>query len=264
MANRLLDEPDVQPPKTNAAVDDYLAILAKDLPGPSGPRAAALGEVRDGLNEAIACQVGRGVPTLFATRVALAELGSPTVVAEAFAPELATTQARRTLFAFLVTGPLVGVWWLLLLPTHMLATRPRILWTAIPALPLLGLAVAAAVAILATTGSLIRWLPESTPRRALLAASGVGLGAVMVDLSVLATFAMRILGTSWQPNVAIAAVALAGSLIRISCATRSVLRSRATLTHLQPIGAPLTQGLTATSLPRDRARAPWPKHDHTA
>jgi hypothetical protein len=243
MANRHLDEPDPEPPQVDAAVDDYLAILAKDLPGPPGPKAAALEEVRDGLNEAIASGRTRGLPPAVATRQALVELGSTTTVGEAFAPELATAQARRTLMAFLITGPLVGVWWLLLLPSRLWPPRPETLWSAIPALPLLGVAVAAAVVILATTGSMIRWLPESNPRQALLGAAGVAVGALIGDLSVLTTVMIRLLATDWHPNATIEAVAVTASLIRVPCATWALVRSRATLQHLQRIG---------TTLPTDR------------
>jgi hypothetical protein len=222
----------------NAAVEDYLTILAKDLPGPRGPKAVALEEVRSGLDEAIAERVLRGLPTPLAAKEALEELGSPATVAEAFAPELATAQARHTLFAFLVTGPVVGIWWLLLLPTQVRPLRPRTLWTAIPALPLLAVAVAVAVVILATTGSLVRWLPESNPRRALLGAAGIAVGALIGDLSVLTSVAIRLLATDWRPQVMIVSLAVTGSLIRIPCATWALRRSLGTMRHLQRIRTP--------------------------
>lgn len=45
--------------------------------------------------------------------------------AEAFADELSTASARRMLGWFVITGPLVGMWWLLLLQPHPLAGRCR-------------------------------------------------------------------------------------------------------------------------------------------
>ena len=36
-------------------------------------------------------------------------------VADAFEGELATAYARRTIALYVITGPLVGIWWLLLL-----------------------------------------------------------------------------------------------------------------------------------------------------
>ena len=236
MADHLLDEPAARPPQINAAVDHYVARLARDLPGPGGARASALDEVRDGLHEAIAGYTARGLPPQLAAQTAITELGSPATVAEAFAPELAATQARHTLLALLITGPLVGLWWLLLLAPQPWPPRPGVLWAAIPALPLVGVAIAAAVVILATTGSLIRWLPESTPQRALLGVAGVAIGCVLGDLTVLATLAARSLTTTWQPPLALAMVAVAGSLIRIPLAWRAILRCRATLKYLRPTG----------------------------
>lgn len=141
----------------------------------------------------------------------------------------------------MITGPLVGVWWLLLLAPEPWPPRPGILWAAIPALPLIGVAIAAAVVILATTGSLIRWLPESTPQRALLGTAGVAIGCVLGDLTVLATFAARSLATTWQPPLTLVVVAVAGSLIRIPLAWLAFIRCRHTSKHLNRIGG--TPGL---------------------
>ena len=246
MADPFLDGPAVQPPQINAVVDHYLASLARDLPGPRGARAAALDEVRDGLHEAIAGHTSRGLPPQLAARAAITELGSPTTVAEAFAPELATTQARHTLLAFLITGPLVGLWWLLLLAPQPWPPRPGVLWAAIPALPLIGVAIAAAVVILATTGSLIRWLPESTPQRALLGAAGVAIGCVLDDLTVLAILAARSLATTWQPPSR-------------SPWWRSPAASSASPLHGGPCSAVVAQGITSTESaapPGHRAERP--------
>jgi uncharacterized protein YacL len=206
------------------------------------------------LDEAIADRVLRGLPTPLAAKEALDELGSPATVAEAFAPELATAQARRTLFAFLITGPLVGIWWLLLLPTKVRPLRPETLWTAMPALPLLAVAVAAAAVILATTGSLVRWLPESNPRRALLGAAGIAVAALIGDLSVLTSVAIRLLSSNWQPQVVVVSLAVVGSLIRIPCATWALWRCRDTITHLHYIRTPPSLGGTETRDPTRPAR----------
>lgn len=235
MADHFLAGPAAGPVQTNAAVDNYLAMLAKDLPEPRAARAAAVDEVREGLLEAIAGHVARGLPQPLAARTAVAEFGPPTTVAGAFAPEIATSQARRILFGFLITGPLVGIWWLLLLTSPTWPRHPQTLWAAIPALPLVAVAVAAAVVILATTGSLIRWLPESTPERALLAATAIALGCMTGDLTVLATLAFRVIATLWQPPVALAAVAIAASLVRIPFAWWAMLRCRRTTEDLRRI-----------------------------
>jgi len=235
MASHPLDIPAAAPPQINAVVDHYVDSLARDLPGRRGACAAAMDEVRDSLHEAIASHTARGLPPPEAASAAVAKFGSPATVAAALAPELATIQARRTLFALLITGPLVGVWWLLLLVPQTWPFRPVTLLAAIPVLPLIAVAVAAAAIILATTGSLIRWLPESTPYRALLAASAVALGCVLGDLTVLATLFARSLTTTWQPTLALAVVAVTGSLIRIPFAWRALLRCRRTLRLLTRI-----------------------------
>lgn len=236
MASHFLSESAVQATQVNAVVDQYLDRLARDLPGTRGARASALDEVRGDLREAIESHTARGFPPQLAARAAVAELGPPSMVAEAFAPELATTQARRTLLALLITGPLVGLCWLLLLAPHSWPARPEALWAAIPALPLIGVAVAAAAVILASTGKLIRWLPESTPGRALLGTAGVALGCVLGDLTVLATLVARSLATTWQPPLALATVAVAASLIRIPLAWRAMLRCRHSMKYLTHIG----------------------------
>lgn len=219
-------------PPPPVVVDDYLSMLAVDLPGPHRVRTAALDEVRDGLVEAIADGTAHGLSPELAARAALADLGPPATVARAFAPELATALARRTMLGYVITGPLVGIWWLLLLVPDIWPPRPQSWWAAIPAMPLIGVAVAAAVVVLATTGSLIRWIPESEPQWALRAAIGVGLGCLLGDLTVLGTLAARALGTDWSVPPLLAALAITGSLVRVASAVSATLGCRRTLQQL--------------------------------
>jgi hypothetical protein len=173
-----------------------------------------------------------------AEQAAVADLGPPATVARAFASELATMQARRTLLAFLITGPLVGVWWLLVFAPHPWPPSPDTLWAAVPILPLIGAGVATAVIILSTTGSLIRWLPEAGPRRALLAATGVAIGCLAGDLVVLSTLAARVFATDWHPALALAAAAIVASLIRIPFAGWAVLDCGRSLRRLRMHATP--------------------------
>lgn len=235
MVSHPLDIPAAAPPQNNVAVSHYVDSLARDLPGQRRARVAAMDEVRDSLHEAIATHTARGLAPPEAASTAIAEFGSPATVAAALAPELATIQARRTLFALLITGPLVGVWWLLLLVPRTSPFRPVTVLAAIPVLPLIAVAVAAGVLTLATTGSLIRWLPESTPYRALLAGSALALGCVLGDLTVMFTLFARSQTTTWQPTLALAVVAVTGSLIRIPFAWRALLRSHRTFRLLTRI-----------------------------
>lgn len=156
MARQPLDIPAPAPPQTNAVVDRYVASLAGSLPGRRSDRTAAMDEVRDSLHEAITTHTARGLSPPDAASAAILEFGSPATVAGAFARELATAQARHTLVVLLITGPLVGVWWLLLLGPHTWPLHPVTLLAAIPVLPLVAVGVAAALIIVATTGSLIR------------------------------------------------------------------------------------------------------------
>ncbi len=55
-------------------------------------------------------------------------------------------------------------------------------------------------------------------------------------LTVLAALAVGSIATPWQPRVAIAAVAVAGSLIRIPFAWWAMLRCRRTIKDLRRIG----------------------------
>jgi hypothetical protein len=169
-----------------------------------------------------------------AAQAAIAEFGTPDAVADAFAGELATAYARRTIALFILTGPLVGIWWLLLLQPHPWRTGLVALLVAIPVIPLLPLAIAAAAAALATTGRLIRWLPESSPRQALTATIAIAGAVLLADLTVLAVYAGS--NISAQP---LAALAITASLLRISC-------SIITLRHATAI----RHGLTATSTDR--------------
>ena len=58
-------------------------------------------------------------------------------VADAFAGELATAYARRTIALYVITGPLVGIWWLLLLRPDPWRAGLIALLAAIPVLPLI-------------------------------------------------------------------------------------------------------------------------------
>lgn len=62
----------------------------------------------------MAAHTAAGLPPERAAGAAIARFGRPEQIMTAFAAELATGYARHALFAYALTGPLVGVWWLLL------------------------------------------------------------------------------------------------------------------------------------------------------
>jgi roadblock/LC7 domain-containing protein len=106
----------------------------------------------------------------------------------------------------------VGIWWLLLLQPHPWRTSLIALLAAIPVLPLIALAIATAAGTFATTGRLMRWLPETGPDRALVATTIIGALCVIGDVTMITVFAM-----SAAPARPLAVIAVAASLTRIAC-----------------------------------------------
>ncbi|MFG2041611.1 permease prefix domain 1-containing protein [Dactylosporangium sp. NPDC048998] len=200
----------------------YLAEIAAGLRGPRRRRASILDELRDGLEQAIADHTAAGLPPDRAVTAAIEQFGSPAAIADAFAPELATSYARRALAWFIATGPLVGIWWLLLLQPHAWRTGPAGLLAAIPVVPLVAFAVVAAGATLATTGRLIRWIPEAGPRQAVTATTAVAALALTTDTAVIGVWAWS--ATAVPP---LAVVAAAASLTRIACSVITVRHTTA-------------------------------------
>jgi len=88
--------------------------------------------------------------------------------------------------------------------------------------PLVAAAVAVTAGTVATTGRLMRWLPESSPRRALVATTAVAALAGIGDLLVIAVY-LR----SAMPIGPFAVLAVTASLTRVGC---SVLVARRSLT----------------------------------
>jgi HAAS len=202
---------------TESAISCYLAELAAQLRGPRAARERVLAEIHDGLSEATHARLVDGLPPETAASNAIVEFGDPSAVARSFAAELATSSARRTIAAFLATGPMVGIWWLLLL--HPAPWRASILAMlhAVPALPLIAIAIATAAATFVTTGRLIRWLPETTPGRALTAASSIAGLCLATDITVLGILATH-LATGHPHPAALAGIAATASCVRITAA----------------------------------------------
>lgn len=196
----------------DAQLDGYLADLAIRLPGPRRRRDAILAELRDGLHHATEAHTAAGLTPAQAAAAAINQFGDPQAVADAFAGELATVYARRTIAWYIATGPLVGIWWLLLLQPHPWRTGLIALLAAIPVLPLIALAIATAAGTFATTGRLMRWLPETSPHRALAATTAIATLCVIGDVTVITMFAV-----SAAPARPLALIAVAASLTRIAC-----------------------------------------------
>jgi hypothetical protein len=210
----------------DAQLAAYLADLASRLRGPRRRRDAILAELRDGLLHATEAHIAAGLAPAQSAAAAINQFGDPQAVADAFAGELATAYARRTIAWYIATGPLVGIWWLLLLQPQPWRTGIIALLAAIPVLPLIALAIATAAGTFATTGRLMRWLPETGPQRALVATTAIGTLSVLGDLTVITMFAV-----SAAPASPLAVIAVAASLTRIACSiivirTATLMRRR--------------------------------------
>jgi hypothetical protein len=238
MAGTHLSGPEQQPTGRDA-VADYLAEVGAQLPGPIAARARITDELGDGLMEALETHQARGCSPQEATAAAIAEFGDPPMVAAAFGPELAAVQARRVALGLLVTGPLVGLAWIAAVTVNTLPPWRHQLTGPWLALPLVGLALAAAGPALgltvAVTGRLGRRLGGGFGRRPAVpptAAAVAGLAAVLADLTLLAILGGQLLATPrsyvWEPVI----VAVGASLTRMALAGRATgrcLASRAAL-----------------------------------
>jgi hypothetical protein len=191
-------------------IEAYLDAVAARLRGPRSRRSAVMVELRDGLDQAVADHLARGMSAADAVAAAIARFGEPGAVADSFAGELATAYVRRVIGRYLITGPLVGIWWLWLLHPHPWRAGLLALVVAVPAVPLIGLAIALGAGTLATTGRLMRWLPETGPGRALAATVGIASLCLLGDVTVIVTYAL-----SGSPIGSLAAIAIAASLTRI-------------------------------------------------
>ena len=196
----------------DAQLGAYLADLSGRLCGPRRRRAAILAELRDGLHHASEDHIAAGLAPTQAATAAIRKFGDPKVVADAFAGELATGYARRTIGWYIATGPLVGIWWLLLLQPHPWRNGVVALLAAIPVLPVIALVIATAAGTVATTGRLMRWLPEASPHRALAATAAVSTLCVISDVTMI-----TILAVSGVPARLLAVIAVVGSITRIAC-----------------------------------------------
>jgi hypothetical protein len=216
------------------AVADYLAAVTAQLTGPPSARAAVADELRDGLLEALESHQARGCSQAQANAAAIAEFGDPDMVAAAFGPELGAVQSRRVALGLLVTGPLVGLTWIAAVAVNALPPWRHQLIGPWLALPLVGVALAAAGPALAltvaTTGRLSGRLSRVVHRATLplTAAAVAGLAAVAADLTLLGIITGHAL-TSPEPSVWPPVVlAASASLTRVAVAGRAARRCLAT------------------------------------
>ena len=211
--------------RPDPALAAYLSDLTARLRGPRRRREAILTELGDGLAHATEDHIAAGLPPERAAMAAIAQFGTPRSVADAFGGELGTAYARRTIALFIATGPLVGIWWLLLLHPSPWRTGLIALVAAIPVIPLIVIAVTTAGATLASTGRLMRWLPETSPHRALAASTAIAGLCLIGDLTMITIYVL-----SGMPVRPLAAIAVAASLTRIA-ASITTMRHATQMRH---------------------------------
>ena len=212
--HRLASDTNMRP---KDALATYLSDVAAQLYGPRRRRATILAELRDGLDQATEDNITAGLTPDQAAAAAITQFGTPRAVGDAFGGELATAYARRTIAWFIATGPLVGIWWLLLVHPSPWRTGLIAFVTAIPVIPLIIVAIATAGGTLATTGRLMRWLPETGPRRALAATIAIAMVCLIIDLTMI-----TIVMVSGAPTEPLMIIAFAASLTRIVCSITTV------------------------------------------
>jgi hypothetical protein len=102
-------------------------------------------------------------------------------------------------------------------PSRPLAHRPNRILAAVPVIPLIIVAIATAGGTLATTGRLIRWLPETGPRRALAATLAIAMLSMIIDVTMI-----TLIMVSGAPSRPLLIIAFAASLTRIVCSITTV------------------------------------------
>ncbi len=203
------------------AVAEYFADLQAQIPGWRLARRPVLAELVDGLNDAIAHYVARGLDADAAAARAVQDSGPASVVAADIADLLATGQARHTALALLLTGPPIGALWLL---TLVPGQGPDALLLRIPGLGLLALfAVIAGLLTLIAPGPGSQKLSHLRlgPRRAAAAACAA---AAVCDIVILAAATLQALeqpaATRWVPALS----AVTASLVRLTLTQRVARR----------------------------------------
>jgi hypothetical protein len=229
-------------PGAGPPVEGYLAEVTARLPGPSRAHAGIVAELRSGLLDATDAHRSAGLPPAQAALAAIREFGDPAQVAAGFGAEIAASQARRVAITLLVTGPLVGLLWIVTAGASHLHIHLALPWQPPGPSPGLGVGIhlvavaagvtaGAAILGIATTGQLTRWLP-ARPRRAPTAAAVAGFGAVSADGLGLALLAAQLATVPGKLSPVPAAAAAAASLARLILARRAAHHCLALRTSL--------------------------------
>jgi FtsH-binding integral membrane protein len=181
-------------------IDAYVRELDGRLP------ADAVDEIADGLHEAWRHHLDRGVAPADAAQAAIAEFGTPTLIARAFVVNAAGRRAARLLLA---TSPIIGISW----GSGLLAAH---VWTwPIPA----AVAGVFAVTLLAVVGCLVTAATSRNDyRRTRLGHVGAA-GLVVLDTAMIAAVLLAAPTLIWPM-----AMGVAGSLVRMGITLRHAHR----------------------------------------
>ena len=219
-------------------VERYLAEVAARLPGSPRAHRDIVAELRSGILDATDAHCSAGLPPAEAVQAAIDEFGDPARVADSFRAEIATGLARRAAVVVLVTGPLVGVLWIVtavashIAPHHQWADLPPGLQVGVPLVAVAaGVTACGALFGIAATGRLTRWLPDLC-RRAPAAAAVAGFGAIGAEALGLALLGAQLATAAGTLSPWPAAAAAAASVARLMFARRAAFRCLAIRTGL--------------------------------
>ncbi|SDX92640.1 hypothetical protein SAMN05216215_1017103 [Saccharopolyspora shandongensis] len=176
-------------------IEDYAAELTTALHGPARAKSRLVGEIRDGLVDAVAAQTAEGLPYRQAVEQAVREFGTPSELAPSCQQELTIAQTRHTARALIVTvGFLIVCWYAIWTASHIQG------WQLPHAVQLLTAVAAAAgvlaAATLAATGPLTRWLPVPDRLPLLVGWAGTTASVAMPFAGIALAIALP-LATAW-------------------------------------------------------------------
>ena len=217
----------MSPPGGSPAIDRYLAAVQASLPGSRGHRSAIMTELRSGLLDAMDAHACAGLAPVEAAWAAVREFGDPVIVAQGFRAEIAARTARRVAVAVLVSGPLVGLLWIITAATSQLIPRwqlselsPGIQAGLVLVAVAAGATAVCAVVSVATTGRLTRWF-SVRPGQAPAAAAAAGFSAVGADGLGLALLTIELAVAPGKLSPVPVAAAAVASIIRLTLARRA-------------------------------------------
>jgi hypothetical protein len=165
-------------------IDDYLAGLSTELPGP------IVEELADGLDETYHCYLIQGLDPDAASQAAVAEFGELGVIVTAFTD---ASQGRKTARTLLAAGPAVGLCWAVVLITATAWQWP------VP----IAVRVLFGMTLITVIGMLTRAALGHRYRRVCHAAATACVGTAILDVAMIGTVLATISVLAWPVAVAV-------------------------------------------------------------